>query len=181
MDVTETILNFRDLLNAGYPSWRRSAEVSLIHDRGYLDEAFYDWAQANWELLVERSLCTTGEFLEIYAAGSDYETQIYSRVFFHNATPTHEIGCESPRRVVVDLLSGNEFDPGACRFDRLVARKDSWFEDEPPFDQVLLLDGSTQYMASIVEVAFTKRPARDAVQPAVAGGPGPRLRSEPGR
>lgn len=181
MDVTETILNFRIFLNAGYPSWRRSAEISLVHDRGYLDEAFYDWAQANWELLVERPLCKTGEFLKVYAAGSDYEAQLYSRVFFHNATPTHEIGCESSRRVVVDLLSGNDFDPGACQFDRLVARKDSWFEDEPPFDHVLLVDGSTQYMASIVEVAFTKRPARDTAQHGVVGGPGPRLRSEPGR
>ena len=181
MDATETLLNFRRFLDAGYPSWRRSTEVSLVHDRGYLEEAFYDWAQANWELLVERALCATGEFLEIYASGSDYEAQLYSRVFFHTASPTHEIGCESLKGTVVDLLSGREFNPNACQFDRLVARKDSWFEDEPPFDHVLLLCSGTQHLVPISDVAFTKRPIRGAVQPGVADGPGPRLRSEPGR
>lgn len=181
MDVTETLLNFRDLLIAGYSSWRRSADLSLVHDRGYLDEAFYDWAQANWELLVERPLCATGEFLEIYASGSDYEAQLYSRVFFHHATPTHEISCESQKIAVIDLLSGSEFDPRDCIFDRFVARKDSWFEEKPPFDHVLLVSGTAQYLASLSDVVFVKRPIVGAVQPGLAGGPGPRWRSEPGR
>lgn len=161
MDVNDAVLNFQAFLNAGYTAWHRSALVCLEKDRGFLDEAFFDWAQANWELIVERALCKTGEYLEIYAAGSDYETQIYSRVFFHHAKPTHEVFCESAAgTVVIDILSEREFRPDACSFDRFVSTKDTWYEDEPPFDHVLLEDGDTQYLAPVSFLKFRVRPIR---------------------
>ena len=88
-------MNFRQVLLAGYPAWERSATHALQADRGFLDEAFDDWAQANWELLVERPLCAVSEFLTIYGSGSDYERLRYSRVFFHDAVPTHAIVVKS--------------------------------------------------------------------------------------
>lgn len=159
MDVTETVLNFRAFLNAGYDAWLRSAQVTLTRDRGFLDESFYDWAQANWELLVERSICPTDEYLNIYGAGSDYEMQLHSRVFFRDAKPTHEIACESADDItVIDLLSGKEFNPTSCSFDRFVTRKDSWYQDEPQFDCVLLDSGSSQFMATATAVKFVLQP-----------------------
>lgn len=162
MDVTHAVLNFRDHLNAGYASWLGSAQACLERDRGFLDEAFYDWAQANWELLVERPLCATGEFLEIYGAGSDYEAELYSRVFFHGAKPTHEIFCEAAHGdAVVDVLSGRSFNPSLCSFDRFVAKVDTWYDDEPPFDYVLLSVGTTEHMAPVTAIRFALRAVRD--------------------
>lgn len=79
MQAHDLVMNFRQVLLDGYPAWERAATVALNADRGFLDEAFDDWAQANWELLVERPLCGVGEFLEIYSSGSDYEQQFFSR------------------------------------------------------------------------------------------------------
>lgn len=161
MDVNQTLSNFRDMLNAGYASWRRSAEAQVVTERRDLDDMFCDWTQATWELLVERTLCAPGEFLEIYDSGSDYEEAGYSRVFFHDARPTHELVCESATGTVADLLSGAEFQPDACEFEKFVAYRDEWFVDEPPFDHVLLRSGNTFYMTSLADVVFVMRPLRD--------------------
>jgi len=158
MNLNDTVLNFRAFLSAGFATWHRSAVVALDKDRGFLDEAFYDWAQANWELIVERALCDRNEFLDIYAAGSDYECQLYSRVFFHDAMPTHEVFCEpADGTTVVDILTGKTFQPSACRFDRFVAKVDGWYEDQPPFDHVLLEDEDMQYLAAASAVTFGLR------------------------
>jgi|GEM_PF-607870 hypothetical protein len=162
VDVNQTLSNFRDMLNAGYPSWRRSAEAQVTTERRPLDEIFSDWTQAIWELLVERTLCPPGEFLQLYDSGSDYEEAGYSRVFFHDAGPTHELVCESAAGTVVDVLSGAEFHPDACVFERFVANIGEWFADEPPFDHVLLRSGNTLYMTSIADVVFVKHRLRDA-------------------
>ncbi len=159
MNVNITIANFISFLNAGYPAWRRAAEVASERDREFLDEAFNDWAQANWELLVERTLCGIGEFLEIYAAGSDYEAQSYSRVFFHDALPTHEIVCQAAeQRVAVDLLSEQAFDPERCSFDRFVCYQESWYANAPPFDHVLLESGNSRFVTPVSAVTFLLRP-----------------------
>jgi len=155
MDVTETILNFQAFLGAGYDNWHKSAQAGLARDNGFVDEAFCDWCQANWELLVERAICRPGQYLEVYASGSDYELQLHSRVFFHEATPTHEIRCELMAGTSgLDALSASEIEPFACSFDRFVTRDGTWFVDEPPFDHVLLENGDNQHMLPVSSVRF---------------------------
>jgi len=149
-------MNFRQVLLAGYPAWERSATQALHMDRGFLDEAFDDWAQANWELLVERPLCAVGEFLTIYGSGSDYEQQLYSRVFFHNAAPTHAIVVKSTNPPAIDLLKNVAIDLAGCTFERLVARADSWFEDRPPFDHVVVVRAGKPALLPLTSVRFER-------------------------
>ena len=158
MDAHDAVLNFRDFLLGGYAAWRRSASVALEFERGFLDEAFYDWAQSNWELLVERPLCRSAEYLEIYGPGSDYEAKLHSRVFFHDAVPTHAICCVAATdRPTIDVLSGLTIDPTLCAFDRLVARVAGWHDDSPPFDHVLLRFRDTDAMVPMAVIRFELR------------------------
>ena len=139
MDAHEAVTNFRDFLATGHAAWIRAEKVALEADRGFLDEAFGDWAQANWELLVERPLLGSAQYLEIYGSGSDYEAQLYSRVFFHDAKFTHKIICVPARdQPTKDLLSRDPVDFTKWEFDRLVAHVGDWYDDVPPFDHVLL-------------------------------------------
>jgi hypothetical protein len=154
VDAHSLIINFRDFLVVAYPAWSRSAEIALGRNRGFLDEAFDDWAQANWELLVERPLCGPNEFLEIYGSGSDFEQQLDSRVFFHDARPTHEIRLTSRSRATVDLLSGDTIDLTEFSLEGLVARVDAWFEPQPPFDHVLASRESRQTLVPLSELTF---------------------------
>ena len=164
MDVTTLILNFQEFLNAGYANWHKSARTALTNDNGFLDESLQDWAQANWELLVERPLCEPGQYLEIYSSGSDYEMQLHARVFFHEARPTHEIRCELVAGASnVDLLTTREIEPLECSFDRFVATDGTWFSDQPPFDKVLLVNGECQHMLPVSSVRFLLQERRHAV------------------
>jgi hypothetical protein len=147
-------MNFRQFLCLGHSAWNRASTIALNADRGFLDEAFDDWAQANWELLVERPLCGVGEFLEIYGSGSDYETQAYSRVFFHDATPTHSIVVRPSGAAPIDLLSDAALDLHAWTFERLVARVEGWFQDQPPFDHVLVTQGEKRALLALSSVRF---------------------------
>jgi hypothetical protein len=134
--------NFRAFLCAAYPQWKAVAAQVLATETGTdLDDAFCDWAQANWELLVERPLCEAPNLLNIYSAGSDYEDAAHSRVFFHAELPTHDIVCVMKGQTVIDHLTGSPVDLSGFLFDKFVARVDTWYEDVPPFDHVLLYRG----------------------------------------
>ena len=104
MNVNETINNYREFINNGYSNWLNSAQTSLQEHGEFLDENFCDWAQANWELLVERTICKSGQFLEIYGSGSDYEAGLHARVFFRDKLPTHRIRCISEERLKAKYL-----------------------------------------------------------------------------
>lgn len=160
MELDAAIRNFGHGLVAGYPSWLRAAHAALAAGNGYLDQAFDDWAQAQWELLVERTVLDQGEFLDLCGSGSDYETELHSRVFFHDATPTHEVGVASASgRQTTDVLSGAAFDPSTMQFEQLVAYRADWYESEPPFDHVLLVTDSDglERVAPLADVRFCLR------------------------
>jgi hypothetical protein len=169
VDAHALIMNFRDFLLVAHPAWARSAEVALSRDRGFLDEAFDDWAQANWELLVERALCGPNEFLEVYGSGSDFEQQMHSRVFFQDAHATHAIRFNSRGQAIVDLLSGETIDLAEFRFEGFVAQAATWFEPRPPFDHVLASRRSTQALVPLSRVTFVCEKVRIGVGDERAG------------
>ena len=103
------------------------------------DGYFYDWAQASWELLVERIVCSPNESFVIYGSGSDYEADIHSRVFFHKAEATHEIICLS-KSTAIDSISGAEVDLTMFDFDAFVSINEEWFDISPPFNHILLTE-----------------------------------------
>jgi hypothetical protein len=155
MTPDDAVRNFRDFLSAGYPQWRVAADLVMARESlPGLGDVFDDWAQANWELPVERTLCGVGEFLGIYGDGSDYEAAAHSRVFFHDELPTHELVCDATGESVVDQISGAPVTLEGCSFDRLVANVGTWFADVPPFDHVLLYRGEDPILVRLSEVRF---------------------------
>ncbi|MGC4068435.1 MAG: hypothetical protein QM784_28070 [Polyangiaceae bacterium] len=158
MNAHQAVMNFRDFLCAGYQTWLQSARVEPSSRPGDFLDAFDDWAQANWELLVERHLCRPGDFLVIYGAGSDYEEDRHSRVFFHDALPTQVVVCKASGTVApVDILTDTQVNVTICQFDRFVSLDGSWYASTPPFDHVLLTHGTTEYVVPIAAVQFNLR------------------------
>jgi hypothetical protein len=145
-DADNLIRGFASFLANSYGSWKATAEMTLNHDKGYLDESFDDWAQANWELLVERPLLGTQEYLEIYGSGSDYEMALHSRVFFHDAIATHRVALSVVGSDdLLDVLNDRRIGLADFHFERFVAMKDGFYHDVPPFDHVLLLHNERNF------------------------------------
>lgn len=129
-------LNF-DLVNKSYKAHKVECEKSdsfLVPFSDFFD----DWAQANWELLVERVVCAPNESLVIYGSGSDYEAAAHSRVFFQKAQATHEIVCNSSR--AIDWISEKEIDLSKFEFEDFVSVSGEWFDVSPPFDHIHLTE-----------------------------------------
>ncbi|MBU0913480.1 MAG: hypothetical protein KKF22_13175 [Gammaproteobacteria bacterium] len=143
--LNSCIANFISFLNANYQLVTQSYEMHKFHAEQEklllvsFEEYFDDWAQANWELLVERVVCSTNESFVIYGSGSDYEAAAHSRVFFHNVKPTHKIVCFA-KSTVMDRLSKTEVDLTKFDFDAFVTSDGKWFNVSPPFDHVLLTE-----------------------------------------
>ena len=108
-----------------------------------------------------------GEFLEVYGAGTDYEARGDSRVFFHDAEPTHRIQCAAVSEVgLIDLMTGDMVDPAAWDFECLVARAGDWYEVAPPFDHVLLKRKAAIALVPLAAVRFERVGLLKATPPA---------------
>ncbi|WP_417446811.1 hypothetical protein [Kangiella sp.] len=145
MPLNTVINNFIVFLNANYQLITESFEIYKLKaekENFFLvsfEEYFYDWAQANWELLVERVVCSPNESFVVYGSGSDYEAAGHSRVFFHKAEPTHKVICAA-KSEVIDLLSEAEVDLAQFDFYSFVSIDGGWFDISPPFDHILLTE-----------------------------------------
>jgi len=138
-----SILRFSVFLDSGFASIKSAYDLlssQVNSPEEYVvsfDEFFDDWAQANWELLVERAVCGINESLNTYGSGSDYEMGIHSRVFFHDAVSTHHIKCIAGPEAI-DHLTKNTIDLSDFEFDSLVSIDQDWYAIKPPFNYALL-------------------------------------------
>lgn len=89
------VRNFIEFLSCSYAPrviasrWGNSKKVPISEF-----EFVVDWAQANWELLVEQMICSPGQYIRCYGQGSDgYDERDNNqgRVFFVGEKPTHEV------------------------------------------------------------------------------------------
>ena len=126
-----------ELVLKSYNSHKSEADKNEINTVTF-DEYFDDWAQANWELLVERVVCSYNESLIIYGSGSDYEAAAHSRVFFHDFSPTHQLICKS--NCAIDWITKKEVDLSQFDFESFVSKVDGYFDVKPPFDHVLFCE-----------------------------------------
>ncbi|MBR8843418.1 MULTISPECIES: hypothetical protein [Pseudoalteromonas] len=156
--IAPAMENFRNHLVSGfetiklaYEQYAKEAENRPNDFAATFEDYFHDWAQSNWELLVERVVCNPNESLAIYGTGSDYETDKHSRVFFHNAVPTHEIVCVAKIQAI-DWISGKVVDLSKFEFDGFVSTSGEWFDVSAPFDHVLLSEKgvTSNYLQVIV-------------------------------
>ncbi|WP_404389399.1 hypothetical protein [Pseudoalteromonas phenolica] len=140
------IENFRSILNSGFSSilasYESYAKEADSRDRDFavcFDDYFHDWAQSNWELIVERTVCSNESSLVIYGCGSDYEAAAHSRVFFHSIAPTHEITCNKGQ-LVTDLFTSEGVDLLKYDFEGFVSFRDGIYDLSPPFDHILFTE-----------------------------------------
>ncbi len=158
MTPHEAIINFRDFLCGSYEVWQKSARAIVSREQTTMEEVYGDWAQANWELLVERVICETGEWLDLYGSGSDYEEAAHSRVFFREiAHPVREIAVKPLSEPLIDLLTGNPVDFSVASFEELVTLAGTWYHAAPPFDHVLLREGDSLFLVPVSEIRFITR------------------------
>lgn len=145
---------FRTVLRTG---WCQLTELAAVIGRDP-HEVLSDWAQANWEAIVEVAIWSRdGAFLEPYGEGADCNRG-GSRVWMPEAVPTHAVCCV-PRSgtALGDCLTGDEVEVPESGFvvDRFVTlTSNGWYAEEPPFDHVLTLPGGREAMVRLSEVRF---------------------------
>ena len=144
--LLQAIENFRQHLLNSFDSFNSAYELYKVEANSRKDEFtedfidyFGDWAQSNWELLVERVVCSNNESLMIYGSGSDYECGAHSRVFYHSIKPTHQIVCLA-KSSAIDIFTGNEIDLSKYEFDSFVSTNGSTYDISPPFNHIYLTE-----------------------------------------
>jgi hypothetical protein len=156
--LNEIMLRFAMFLSR---SWAPVKETAAVLEDIDADEFMADWAQANWELLVEtpfRELVGFGgAFLEPYGEGADCN-DASSRVWMPSAIPTHRIVCRSRDGVGMhDLLAGKRIEPAHAHvlFAHFAARSQhGWHESTPPFDCVLGYMDNQEVLVPVEQLSF---------------------------
>ncbi len=143
-------------------SWA-TVRASLVESAGWDGSVLSDWAQANWEMIVEAALSRGDAVaLEVYGDGADCN-EGSSRVWKPSALPTHAVACLPRATAVKDQLTGQEvhFPPGGLPLSEFVtmAGGDGWYEVKPPFDSVLLVVGGEDVVVRISGLSFSLLPA----------------------
>jgi hypothetical protein len=96
-NISNVIIQFSIFLNA---SW---AHVSpFFNDSKEINENISNWLQANWEILVESAVCKSGEFLDLYGDGADFDESESSRVTYKSISATHYVGVNKKKDVIFD-------------------------------------------------------------------------------
>ncbi len=159
--LNESIEVFLTILRSSWPAMTELAKTMACRD---VDEVLADWAQANWEMIVEAALSTNElVFTEPYGEGADCNAQ-GSRVWDPGNVTTHAthiVHCISKHDgSVTDILAHQrtQLSDGGVPFDRFVSRTpNGWYAECPPFDHVLLLDGAREMLISLQDVQFILR------------------------
>jgi len=143
--VDRAVVTFLQILRSG---WEGVATLAKTTKQEVVAEMLSDWAQSNWEMVVEAAISTPAMvFLDPYGDGAE-ANGASSRIWMPEAKPTHAIHIVSRMRAAVlwDVLSeANRTLPReGFAIDRFVTRSvDGWYEEKPPFDHVLsYIDGS---------------------------------------
>jgi hypothetical protein len=158
IDLRDALLSFADFLRR---NWEHLGMKGNAWSPGSVDGLWYDWAQANWELLLESVLQERigkrDVYLEPYGNGADCNDRS-SRVWKPEAIPTHRLLCR-PRdgQTLGDLLTRQSVDT-SCKdvvFDQFASKTvDGWYRVGPPFDCVLGHLGEQEVLVPCAEVCF---------------------------
>ena len=156
--LDEVMRRFAQFLNA---SWNAASAAATAMEKVDSTELMLDWAQANWELLVEtpfRELVGFGEaYLEPYGEGADCN-DASSRVWNPRAIPTHRVVCQASEGArMLDLLTGRTVDVTEVPvvFDHFAIKSErGWHEQAPPFDCVLGYQADREVLIRLAQVSF---------------------------
>lgn len=136
-----------------------SVRKGLVEAAGWDESVLNDWAQANWEMIVEAALSQEQRVvLDVYAAGADCNERS-SRVWRPELLPTHTIACRTirPDGVVRDRLTDQDIEmpsAGLCLSEFVALSQDGWYRAEPPFDHALVDSDGVEVVVSLSDVEF---------------------------
>lgn len=153
--LSEAIEAFLSVLRSSWSSVHRG----LVEAAGWDDSVLHDWAQANWEMIVEASLSRERSLtLEVYGDGADCN-EGSSRVWRPERLPTHAVACRSTREdcLVRDQLTGLDLEiPGAGLqlYGFVSISEAGWYEASQPFDHALLFREGVALVVSLTDVRF---------------------------
>jgi hypothetical protein len=148
---------FLRLLCAG---WEAVEELAKRTQREP-NEVLADWAQANWETIVEAAISLDGKvFIEPYGEGADCNS-VGSRVWMPGVASTHVVNC-TPRsgNQVWNVLMEEyvQFPEEGYAVDRFATpRKDGWYAECPPFDHVVTTASGQDALFRLSDVSFVLR------------------------
>ena len=137
-DTKSILVLFAELLSS---SW---LPVTKAEQDFNIAECFADFAQANWELLVEGALVGQVAALQVYGDGAD-SNGASSRILFPNRLPSHRLILASDVTSFWDAMSQKDVKTANRKFefDRLGSFTETgWFTEKPPFDFVNLTSNS---------------------------------------
>lgn len=160
--LNDVMRRFAHFLSA---SWNAASAAATQMAQVEAAEFMSDWAQANWEILVEtpfRELVGFGEaYLEPYADGADCNDGS-SRVWNPGALATHRLVFRAVDDVpMFDLLTGRSVDATEtpALFDHFASKSErGWHDQVPPFDCVLGHQNGQEVLVRLDEVAFAVEP-----------------------
>jgi hypothetical protein len=139
-------------------SWH-SVRSGLVETAGWDESVLDDWAQANWEMIVEAALSREQRVvLDIYAAGADCN-DLSSRVWQPELRPTHAVACRiiRPDGLIRDHLSGRDIampSAGLRLSEFVTLTENGGYRPEPPFDYALVDSDGVDAIVSLSEVSF---------------------------
>ena len=151
IDLNYAILTFHKLLCVLWGDLK----VYVDFDSGFTPRE--DWAQSNWEMLVEYVLQTSDEavYLEVYGDGADCNG-VSSRVTSPEKLSTHAVFFRSRLSLPINYLSGVSLNPGnEYKFERFVSLEEGWFFENPPFNYVMAMSGKEYVVLKLDEVDFS--------------------------
>ncbi len=148
---------FLGMLRAG---WEAVGDLAKSTQREP-NEVLADWAQANWETIVEAAVSPDGKiFIEPYGDGADCNS-VGSRVWMPGAVSTHVVNCvpRSGDQVWNVLLEEYMRAPEeGYAVDRFAAhREDGWYAECPPFDHVVTTASGQDALFRLSDVSFVLR------------------------
>ena len=148
---------FLRLLCAGWEGVEALAKSTLREP----NEVLADWAQANWETIVEAAVSLDGAvFIEPYGEGADCNS-VGSRVWMPGAASTHAVNCipRSGNQVWNVLLEEYvRFPEEGYAVDRFATpREDGWYAECPPFDHVVTTASRQEGLFRLSDVSFVLR------------------------
>ena len=151
--------HFAEFLRLNWTGVQASAQSLKAIDT---NELVADWAQANWELLVEPHLreqvASDESFLEPYGDGAECNGSS-SRVWLPDAMPTYRIVCrQRGGDGLHDVLTDRVLEPPLgviVLFEQFATRADGgWYKIDVPFDCVLGYLGEQEVLIPLDQVAF---------------------------
>lgn len=139
-------------------SWS-TVRNSLVESAGWNESVLSDWAQANWEMIVEAALSKDGNVaLEPYGDGADC-TGSGSRVWKPSAHPTHAVACRAHGATVRDRLTDTVMifpAAGLPVWEFVTVDEDTgWYRAMPPFDCALFDVDGNDVVVDLSDLSFT--------------------------